>query len=164
MLGDVTTLLDDTIAETRSLTFQLSPPVLYELGLGPALEWLCEKLTEEHDTAFVFREAGKPRELDEDVRALLYAASRELLLNAVKHAEARRVDVTLRWSREETRVEVVDDGKGFSADGTPETRAGYGLFGVRERLRSLGGVLQLSSEPGRGTKAWIEVPVSAGED
>lgn len=158
-LAELKGLLEATIAETRSLTFQLSPPILYELGLGPAIEWLCENLDEQNEPHFTFAESGSPQSLNEDARALLYAATRELLLNAVKHAEATNVDATLRWSADEVHIEVSDDGKGLPPQGSERGRGGYGLFGARERLRSLSALLQLSSEPGCGTRACIDVPL-----
>lgn len=160
-LSELLQLLEDTIAQTRSLTSQLSPPVLYELGLGPALEWLCEKLGDEHGFDFIFTESGTTLSVGEDVRALLYAATRELVLNAVKHAEPSRVVVSVDWGADETLIEVCDDGKGLPQEGMPAGHTGVGLFGVRERLRAVGGALQLVSEPGRGTRALIEVPASA---
>jgi len=155
-------LLNDAIEQTRSLTVQLSPPVLRELGLGPALEWLCEKCTNDHEVSCSFVEIGRPRALGQDTRALLYVSTRELLLNAIKHASASRVDVKLEWSDEEIRIDVQDDGKGF--DSQPAAHAGYGLFGIRERLRSLDGLLQIESQLGSGTRAWIEVSALNDED
>lgn len=160
LFEDTRELLEDTIAQTRSLTFQLAPPVLYELGLGPALEWLSEQLTADHPTDFVFVENGEPLSLSDDNRSLLYAAAREVMLNVVKHAEATEARVSVCWSEQDVRIEIVDDGKGLPSEGDTPRRAGYGLFGVRERLRSLGGLLQLNSEPGQGTTAWIDVPLA----
>lgn len=156
-------LLDTAIAETRSLTFQLSPPVLYELGLGPALDWLCEKYSDDNGVECVYAEQGEQVDLEADVRALLYICTRELLINAIKHAEATTVHVTLFRTDDDIVIEVRDDGKGINLARRNAPHAGYGVFAVRERLRALGGTLALDSEPGRGTRAVVIVPRDLGK-
>jgi signal transduction histidine kinase len=117
-LGEVTDLLDPVLERTRSLTFELSPPVLYELGLDEALEWLCERMARQHHMVVRFEGpasggAGSHAPVPHDVAVLLFQAARELLMNVVKHARARRT--TVRSSRGEGRatIMVADDGAGF---------------------------------------------------
>ena len=166
-LDEIRGLVDQSIQDTRSLTFELSPPVLYELGLEPALEWLIETMSSRHGSALAatFHDDGRSKPLGQDLRGLLFQAVRELLLNVAKHAVARKVDVAVSRDGDEIRCEVVDDGCGF--DPTRVFTAalgganppGFGLFSIRERLEHFGGRLELDSAVGRGTKAVLRAPM-----
>ena len=85
---EVDALVDGAIRETRSLTFELSSPVLHELGLGAAVESLCEQLGKESGVRFSVEVKTEPNSLTEELRILLYQAVRELCANVVKHARA----------------------------------------------------------------------------
>ena len=87
-------LVDQSISYTRSLTFELSPPILYELGLGPALEWLGEQVAEKHGLRVKVRDRCR-RDLPDDLRVIFFRSARELLQNVVKHAGAKRVGIEL---------------------------------------------------------------------
>lgn len=154
-------LLDRAIRYTRTLTAEISPPVLYELGLLPAVEWLADELRRKHDLPARVRGRGDLEDVDEATRVMLFVAVRELLLNAAKHARAQSVEVELEAVGDVIRAEVNDDGVGFD----PSAHAhhdGFGLFSVAERIRSLGGTVEIDSAPGRGTRIRISVP--RGED
>ena len=160
-LDDIGALLERTIQHTRSLTFELSPPILYELGLEPALEWLGETICEAHDLRVEFEDDGLGKPLDDDVRAVLYRAARELLMNVVKHAQARLCKIGVWREGDHVRITVEDDGVGFDThDSESEKRPrGYGLFNVHERLDHIGGRFEIESEPGRGTRAILSAPL-----
>lgn len=151
-LEELVALSDQAIRYTRGLTFELSPPILYELGLGPALEWLGEDTARRHGLRVTVKDRARAS-LPDDLKVMLWKSVRELLHNVVKHAQARRVDVTLTARDGLVVVEVVDDGRGFDA-GAARRDAGdrFGLFSIEERLRQLGGSLELDSAPGRGTR------------
>lgn len=152
-------VIDRVIDETRSLTFQLSPPALYELGLGAALERLVGRFGEDHGLAARFEDGGFPSPVPEDLTVLLYQAVRELLVNVVKHARARSVRVTCTRDGEELRITVEDDGIGFSSDyRTSGNRHAFGLFSVGERLGSLGGALEIESGPS-GSRVTLLAPL-----
>jgi len=161
-------LLEQSIEYTRSITFELSSPALYQLGLEAALERLAETIQREHGihTTFVHDAAAKP--LGDDIRVVLYQAGRELLLNAVKHAQATNVQLSVKRVGGEVSVTVRDDGVGFdiSEIGPHASRStgGFGLFSIRERLSHLGGRLEISSEKGRGTAATLVAPLSTDEE
>jgi len=87
-------LIDQTIGELRSLTFDLSSPALYTLGLPAAVEELCRDTAKHHSLDIAFQNQGTPTDLTNDERVVLYRAARELLFNVVKHAEATRITVT----------------------------------------------------------------------
>jgi signal transduction histidine kinase len=159
-------LIDQAVVDLRSLTFDLSSPALYTLGLPAALEELCRDTARHHALTIAFQDQGTPNDLANDQRVVLYRAAHELLLNVVKHAEATRVTVTSGGDAEKVFVSVVDDGVGFDATeaGSGFSRTGgFGLFNLRERLTHLGGCLAMKSSRGTGTCAIASMPVPAPE-
>jgi PAS domain S-box-containing protein len=159
-LDEIRKLLDESIERTRALTFELSPPVLYQLGFEAALEWLTEQFQKEHRIPCKFKDDGQPKALDEEVRVILFKATRELLLNIAKHAKAKKARVSICRDGEEILITVEDDGIGFNASvqDAPATPAGgFGLFSIHERLSYLGGQLQIDSGPADGTRATLRV-------
>lgn len=158
-LGELRELLDSTIADTRALTFEISPPMLYTLGLAPALEWLAEQMEQQHGIAISVHNDTEGRRVSDDSRALLYISVRELLMNVAKHAEASSVEVRLAVAGEWLWVTVTDDGVGFAPPDLDSAGDGFGLFSVRERLTGIGGAMTIKSEPGRGTEVLLEAPL-----
>jgi signal transduction histidine kinase len=162
-LEKIGSLLEQAIRDTRSLTFRISSPILYELGLEAALEWLCEQVQKEHGLSVRFVADGRHNSLREDVRVLLFQAVNELLVNVVKHAQAHNLEVSVRREGANLRVEVGDDGVGFQVPQTDARRpehGGFGLFSIRERLRPVGGRLEVQSAPGAGTHVSLAVPLT----
>lgn len=159
-------LIEQTIRDTRSLMFQISPPVLYELGFEPAVEWLSEQIVADHGLPVDLSIEDHPKPLDDDVSFVLFASLRELLLNVVKHAKATKALVDVDREGDFIRIRVSDDGEGFDAH---HRRAGdtssqsYGLFSISERLGPLGGKLDIDSQPGRGTTATLTAPLAGGD-
>jgi signal transduction histidine kinase len=163
-LDDVRALVDDAIRYTRSLTFELSSPVLYELGLAPALEQLAERMQEKHGLTVSVADDGAAKPLDDKVKVVLFKAVRELLMNVVKHARARQARVVLRQAAGSVEILVEDDGVGFAAlaaaAASPES-GGFGLFSIREGLRHCGGEFSIRSLGERGTRATLKAPLQA---
>ncbi|MFH1570333.1 MAG: sensor histidine kinase [Gemmatimonadota bacterium] len=160
----IRTLVDQTIQDVRSLTFELSPPILYELGLEPAVEWLAELMQAEHGLEIAVDRDDAPRPLGNGVPVLLFRAVRELLLNAVKHAQARRVVITVRRAGGAIEIAVCDDGLGFDAaqlEADADAAPGFGLLSIRERLSNLGGAFRIESQVGHGTRATLTAPLAA---
>nr|WP_320131031.1 ABC transporter substrate binding protein [uncultured Holophaga sp.] len=154
-------LVGEAVSATRSLTWELSPPVLYQLGLGAAIEWLCEACEEKNGLAIAFTQLGEPAGINEEMRFLLFSAVRELLLNIVKHAEASQVTVTLAWTEGRVLCCVEDNGKGFvlSEVGTlREAHRSFGLFNIQERVADLDGRVDIVSVPGQGTTVTLVLP------
>ncbi|MCX5759668.1 MAG: PAS domain S-box protein, partial [Candidatus Hydrogenedentes bacterium] len=164
LLSDIEQLIDRTIDGTRTLTFELSPPILFELGLGPALEWFGETLCEKEGIAFEFLDEGRSGKIEEVLASALYRIVHELLMNAVKHAQARRVSVSLFTDESHIRLAVKDNGIGMERSRYEQVLRGvsgtYGLFSIRERLSHLGGSLEIESNPGEGTRVTVVAPVS----
>ncbi len=156
--------LRQAIRDTRDLVFDLSSPLMNELGLGAALgEWLEDQVGKKHGLQTAFFYDGKRFPLDDDMRAILFRCTRELLTNVVKHAQAKRVTVRLEDDGPLVRIVVEDDGIGYDLDATPDsdgTRGGFGLFSIQERMADLGGSLEIRSEPGQGCTAILTAPTS----
>ena len=151
---------------TRSLTFELSPPILYDLGLEAALEWLTEQLEEQSSIGREFESDGIYKPISDGMRVLLFTAVRELLVNVTKHSGASQVKVTVRRLDGNISIHVADNGSGFNASKRSyhiaEAR-GFGLFSIRERLHSLGGHMDVRSGVGRGTRIILIAPLEHEE-
>ncbi len=165
-LDDVYRLIDQTIADTRTLTFELSPPVLYDLGLEAALDWLAEQTYNQHGIAVDFTDDMRPKPIEESLRILLFQAVRELMFNIVKHARATRAGISI--SREENWIRIVieDNGIGFAASEADRRikKGGFGLFSIRERLMHQGGRLEIASSPAAGSCVTLMSPMTPAGD
>ena len=161
-LGPSMGLVDQVIAQTRTLTFDLYPPMLDDLGLVPTLESYVEQWSHRHGVQTTVSETGGRRPLPGTVTNYLFRAIKELLSNVAKHARAAQVLVAIHWQSGAVRVAVDDDGTGFDPDVAlaPQHRRGLGLADMRERVRLLGGRLLIEASPGRGSQIVVELPVS----
>ncbi len=165
-LDEVLSLMDQTIQDARSLTFELSPPVLHELGFESALEWLVNQLAEDHGINAELTMDRRPKPLAEDTRIVLFQAVRELLANIIKHAQAKKVEVFVKRAGEQIKIVVEDDGVGFDFSEVRARRnkaGGFGLFSISERLNHLGGKLEILSEFGHGTSITLAAPLMLEE-
>ena len=165
-LDEIQKHIQDIIRDTRSLTLEISSPMLYQLGLEAAVEWLTEQTQDRYGIASVFRDDGQPKPLDDDVRVLVFQSVRELLLNVAKHAQAQGVQVAIRRDNNDIQIIVEDDGVGFDVFPTGSHWSaikGFGLFSIRERLDHLGGQLKIKSKPGHGTQVILVTPLKREE-
>lgn len=160
-LSEIYSLIDKSIIQTRTLTAELSPPVLYELGLPPAIQWLGDRLHSEHGIEFELVAPPAWTRVSEQQRVVLFQGVRELLVNVVKHAHASRCRVTISRDDAEVRIEVQDDGVGVTRSDVPDyVKGGFGLFNIRQRLTYLGGSIEIKTEPGRGTTVTLVAPLA----
>ena len=163
VLDDVSDCLKQVIQDTRTLTFDLSYPILYELGFEVAVaEWLNGQVRDKHGIETEFQDDGQTKPLDDDIRALLFRNVRELLINIVKHANAQKVKVSVSKVDEQICVIVEDDGVGFDVtqvESLVTKKAKFGLFSIRERLEQLAGHLEIKSESGRGSRFKMMAPL-----
>lgn len=168
LMDELRQVLEGTIRSTRSLSFDLSPPVLQDLGLEAALEWLTERMEQEHTIKFAFEDDRKEKPLDENLRNLLFIMVRELVVNVVKHAKAKDAKISVWREGEQIQIEVEDQGRGFEvstiAPVPDNNEGGFGLFSIRERLRYFGGRLAILSHPGSGTRVRITAPLKLGDE
>jgi PAS domain S-box-containing protein len=163
-LSKIHEIVNQTIQDTRSLTFEISPPVLYELGLKPALESLIDQIQEQHKIRIKFSDDGQPESLDDGNRVIFYRAVRELLFNIVKHACAQNVAVSIRRMDDSIQIGIEDDGVGFDISQfypRMNQAKGFGLFSIRERFSHLGGRVEIQSKPGEGTRVILLLPVTS---
>ncbi|MBW1854685.1 MAG: PAS domain S-box protein, partial [Deltaproteobacteria bacterium] len=160
ILSGLSNSLIGTINNTRSLTFELSPPILYQLGLEAALEWLAEHTYEQYNIVVSFEDDKQEKPLDEDVKIFLYRAVRELLTNVAKHAQTQNAKVSIEKDIAHIKICVEDNGVGFTPSSKHSSKEkGFGLFSIKERLDYLGGELEIGSQPGRGTRATLIAPL-----
>ncbi len=156
-LSQVQETLDQAIASTRRIAADLRPPVLDDLGLVAAVEWIAAAFTRRHGIRCEL-DIDDSLDLQEPHATALFRILQESLVNAAKHSRATRVDVRLVRAPGEVVLSVQDDGVGFQpAD--PRKPQSLGLVGLRERARLLRGTLALASEPGKGTRIEARVPM-----
>ena len=155
-------LADDTIRQVRSLTTELSPPILYQMGLAAALQDAGAQLQREFGAQFHFEGVDFLETLDETLRTLLYQSGRELLVNIGKHARAKHVHLTITIQDDNLKLIVLDDGVGFKPDvAAAKARKvkSFGFFSIRERMFHVGGSMDIVSAPGKGTTVTLTVPL-----
>jgi signal transduction histidine kinase len=143
------------------LTFELSLPVLYELGFEAAVEWFAKHVRSQHGINVDVQTDLQPIPMDDEIKVLLFRSVRELMINIVKHAQARNARVIIRRENNDISIAVEDDGVGIKdvlRDPNLKGVGGFGLFSIRERLHYLGGQVQVESEKGRGSKITLMVP------
>ncbi len=148
-LNAIVHLVDQADRSLRSITFQISPPSLHDLGLVAALEWLAEDIEAKHRIRVHIEADGSPRIADEHVRVILFRAVRELLINAAIHSNASEATVRVARREDLVLVTVTDAGRGF--DATKIDGRGSGLLGIREQLAHVHGTIQVESVRGVGT-------------
>jgi len=157
-------IIDETMGQARSLSFELFPPVLHEVGLEAAFSWLCHQFSERSGVSCTFSVDGEGPELNEDIRTMAYQSVRELLANIRKHSDAESCSITMNHVDGFITVLVEDPGKGFSVSDSRERAdkgdrsGGFGLFSIRERMRSVHGRMLVDSHPGKGCRVFLTFP------
>ena len=153
--------LEELLAETRrrvsSLSFELSPPLLHDVGLVAAAEWLAERKQQRYGLRVRVAKAEE-LVLDEATRVTLFRALRELLVNVAKHAGAGEAHVHIWHDGVLARVSVEDFGVGFDPQARHE---GFGLLALRDRVAQMGGSVEIESAVGSGTRVVVSVPVAS---
>jgi signal transduction histidine kinase len=152
------TTASSALENVGRLAFALRPPTLDEFGLAPALEDLSGRL-EERGGPKVELEIDLPTgtRLPSKLETAIFRITQEALTNVVKHAEATTVRVTIAYRERSVVLTVEDDGRGFSHP--PGTARGFGLVGMRERVASVNGALDIESTGGEGTRLAVELPL-----
>ncbi|MFT5699970.1 MAG: signal transduction histidine kinase [Desulforhopalus sp.] len=145
------------LKDLRSLTFQISPPVLYDFGLEAAIEWLIEDVNSRHSMRLVFTNLiDEPLRLGPQENVILYRIIRELVINIIKHAGTPDGQIILRVTTSQFIAEVADEGTGFDLDCV---KNGFGLFSLEGRLVFMNGKIHIMSIPGEGTIIQVRVPL-----
>ena len=161
--AEIEQLLEASVSASRSLTAELSPPILHDGQLPACLEWLARWAGERHGLKVDLAIEGQLQPLPEDVKALLFESARELLFNIVKHAHVDSASIRVdQDAGEEIRIVVSDSGAGFDPTALKmagDSGGGFGLFSIRERLELLGGRMDIDSAPGGGSRFILTAPV-----
>lgn len=155
-------LLDQCIGQVRSLSLELRPSLLDDLGLPAALRWYLGKQAERAGFTVRFEGPLSDARLPQDVETACYRVIQEAVTNVARHARARSVTVTLSIADGGLEAVVRDDGVGFNVrDARARASAGasLGLLAMEERVSLLGGQIQLDSAPGQGTRLWTRIPL-----
>jgi signal transduction histidine kinase len=161
---EIAALLEQAIASSRSLSAELSPPILYSGGFLPALGWLARWMRETHHLTVALQVGASVGGMDESTTLLLFQAVRELLFNVVKHAGVQEAVVEVTQPDGQVCVTVTDQGKGFDPAQTPAgASSGLGLAGIRRHLEYLGGTLEISSTAGEGSRFTLTVPLNPNQ-
>jgi PAS domain S-box-containing protein len=163
VLAGIKEQIISVIKETKTLTFDLSPPVLFDLGFTEAVESLAATTEAKHrvkvNTAF----RGEMDQIDEGIKVIYYRNIKELIHNAIKHARAQIIEIQIINTEAGLTAEVMDDGNGFDIRNTTahcDGQESFGLFDIREKISHLGGTLDIWSSPGTGTHVRMTVPLS----
>jgi signal transduction histidine kinase len=156
----VTQLLDQIEVQLRRLSHELVPALLSDLGLVPALRYLFEGLAQRSQLQISI-EAVPEQRLPRRVETTLYHVAKEALHNVVKHAQATAVWIGFQRKPDLICCSIRDNGLGFDPASIAVRRGeqGFGLMGMRERLKVVGGSMQINSTDGRGTELLISIPV-----
>jgi len=144
--------------DIQGISYRLHSAKLELLGLGAAAAGLCRELSEQYRVTIDFSHDGLPENLSSDMALCLFRVLQEALNNAVKHAGAPQVTVTLRGTPTEIRLQVIDCGVGFEP-AWMSNRRGLGLISMRERLNLVRGEIHIDSRPGAGTTVRVRVPL-----
>lgn len=152
-------LAESTLRTTRDIAMGLRPAMLDVLGLGPALEWQVREFTRRYHTPIKLEVDGDLREVPDPHRTYLYRIVQEGLTNCARHAQAKNIHVKLEDAGGKLAVLVEDDGVGF--DQHAGVVYGLGLLGMTERVRELCGQMSIQSEPGKGTRIEVVLPLKS---
>lgn len=163
-MEDAKQLASQTLGSVRNLAAGLRPSVLDDLGLGPALEWQAREFSRRTGIPVEVQIEGLPPELPESHRTCVYRVAQEALTNCARHAEASRIRILLHSDEQRLSLAVQDDGRGLpppAGGDMPRIGPGLGLIGIEERVKELGGVVSIHSQPGKGMLLKVSVPLPA---
>ncbi|MBB5423426.1 PAS domain S-box-containing protein [Paraburkholderia atlantica] len=152
--------IDWMAASLRRIAADLRPPLLDDLGLAAALDWLAEDFTKRYNVrSSVHLEPAEPV-CGEFAATALFRIVQEALTNVARHAKARRVRIDMTCAGPIVSLDIEDDGVGVALD-QPQGTSSFGLLGIRERVRQLRGNVSFTSSPGQGFRISIQIPADA---
>lgn len=163
VLLNVERLLEESIAKSRQLSHELSPPVLHRSGLVDAMQWLALQVEEKFGLHVEFSAPDSlPQSESAALKVFLFRAAQELLFNAVKHAGVKSARLNLNGSDGNLVLSVSDKGRGFNPDllASSDAHAGLGLVSLRERIYSMGGHMDIESTKDHGSRFTLTVPLT----
>jgi signal transduction histidine kinase len=143
-------------ADMHSLSHSLHSSTLVSLGLVAGVKAFCQEFAEQQDIQVDFTHENVPRGIPGDAALCIFRIAQEALRNVKKHSDANRAEVRLEWLNQRLHLSVIDRGRGFELN-KPSAIGGIGIRSMEERLRLLGGQLEIHSRPKEGTRidAWL---------
>jgi two-component system, NarL family, sensor kinase len=162
-INDAKEMLDETIGSVRRISRDLMPSTLEKFGLAHALKELCDRFQSTSQLPIQYQEEGQIRSIDAKRELMIFRMVQELLNNAIKHAKASRISVTLQFYHA-LQIVVEDDGVGFNFDAqhtSTKSEKGLGLFNIENRTRLLNATLEFDKERKKGTRITVTVPHEA---
>ena len=165
LVNETRELIERIIKESRSLVFDLSLPVLYELGYEAAIKWLAEQTEKKLNIPCRVHDDGQTKPMGKEMQVLLFKAVRELLINIGKHARANKIHINIQRIDGRIEINVHDDGVGFEPDQIKLAQGKslkFGLFGIIERLNLLNGTVEINSSLNNGTSITLTAPLESG--
>lgn len=164
-LEDTKSLVDHLTTQVRSLSLELRPTMLQDLGLIPTVRWYVNTYTKRRGISVHLDTSNMDERFSEDIETTLYRIIQEALTNISRHAEASQVILCLEKRDSIIRATIEDDGKGFQPEtilSSADLGKGVGLVAIRERVMALKGKFAIDSGPGEGTHLEIELPIGDG--
>jgi two-component system, NarL family, sensor histidine kinase UhpB len=158
-VDDVGALATQVMTEMRRISQELRPAILDEMGLGEAVRGLVSRLVRHGALEVALAIEGSLDRLPADSTIACYRLVQEALNNIVRHSGAKTVQVRLARSSERLEVEITDDGKGFDYDPAEKLDGHFGLFGLEERIRAIGGQFEFGRNQPQGTRLHAQLPV-----
>jgi signal transduction histidine kinase len=152
-------LIDRTVKSVKRISSDLRPGLLDDLGLSAALEWQAEEFSDHTGIPCEIKSDPHDIVLDQQLSTGIFRIFQETLTNIARHADATRVDATLKKDSDKVEMAVRDNGRGFDTRQTPDPKS-YGLIGMYERVHSFGGDLKINSAKGLGTTIEVSIPIN----
>ena len=156
LVRSIKMVAERTVQTVRNMALLLRPSMLDDLGLVPAVEWYAREMSRRDEIEVEVRAENVSEELPDPLKLCVYRIVQEALNNAQRHAHAKNAVVELQQTGDVIRVNTRDDGSGFD----PKRTRGMGLLGMEERVKRLGGTIEIDSRPGAGTTIRAELPLA----
>ncbi|XWN53219.1 sensor histidine kinase [Anoxybacillus flavithermus] len=160
-MRDLKKMVRSALYEVRRIIYDLRPMALDDLGLIPTLKKYLQTIEEYHKTTITFTYTGEVKRLSNRFEVAVFRLVQEAVQNALKHAEAKEIQVKMELKKDHLLIVVKDDGKGFNPNEKKEKA--FGLMGMRERIEWLEGKLHIYSQLGRGTIVTMHIPLQKTE-
>jgi signal transduction histidine kinase len=161
-IASIKNQIDQTIASVRRISSELRPLVLDDLGLAAAINWYVDQFSTRTGISVELALPPDDPPRGDAVATTLFRILQESLTNIARHAEAKKIEIKLRFTNDLWVLTVRDDGVGFEPDAGK--RGDIGLLGMRERAQASGGSFSLQTTPGRGTLVEVSIPAATGHE
>jgi signal transduction histidine kinase len=159
-IDETAAILEKLLGQVRQISLDLRPSTLDDLGLVPALRSLLDQQGRRASVAVRFSVKDVPENLNPEIQTTCFRIAQEAITNAVRHANATRIDVELARENGNLQLQVRDNGRGFDADAAQAQTAGLGLVGIKERAALVDARAKIISSPDKGTTVEVSLPLT----